>query len=390
MRNAIPPAPRRARAAPDRVGPDRVMRDRGRARVAAGLAATGTPCSAGHDGVGTDAHPVAAAPDAAVGGESQPHDRRDRRRHRQDHDQPPVVGGPGRRARPGRGGDPAVLLAWARRTAAALLAAGIGLLVAGVGATPASAAAQPIEACTTTSGVILAVDFAHWGGPLLRACGTTPTTGYQLLNQGGWHTTGDSHDGPGFICRIGYAGYHGGTSYPTPQEQACIVTPPSSASWAYWYAGAGQHTWSYSPLGAMSQQPEPGSVELWTFGGTDVGGTTGSGVPAFRPDSLRARNTSPVGQISTRPPTRGPTAHPGGGSAGPATTPSPRGTGPIGTPSRSPAGAPPIVDVGPAVPPARATRAGSATPTVVTLVVAVLLGAAGITLALRRRSRGGA
>ena len=74
--------------------------------------------------------------------------------------------------------------------------------------------------CTTSSGVILAVDFSRWGGPLLRSCGTTPTTGYQLLNQGGWRTTGTQHDGPAFICRIGYAGHQGGTQYPTPSGRA--------------------------------------------------------------------------------------------------------------------------------------------------------------------------
>src|SRR5262249_55058961 len=158
---------------------------------------------------------------------------------------------------------------------------------------------------------------AHWGGPLLRACGSTPTTGYQLLNQGGWHTTGDSHDGPGFVCRIGYAGYHGGTSYPTPSDEACILTPPTSAYWSYLHAAPGQHTWSYSQLGAMSYHPQPGGVDLWIFGGTDVGGGSGSGVPTFSPDSVRARNTTAGGGSTTLPPavpTRGnqPTAHPGG------------------------------------------------------------------------------
>ena len=36
-----------------------------------------------------------------------------------------------------------------------------------------SAGALPIGSCTPTSGVILAVDFGHWGGPVLRACGST-------------------------------------------------------------------------------------------------------------------------------------------------------------------------------------------------------------------------
>jgi hypothetical protein len=295
-----------------------------------------------------------------------------------------------------------------RRTAAAVFVAGIGLAVVASGATPAAASPQPIGSCTTTSGVILAVDFAHWGGPLLRACGSTPTTGYQLLNQGGWHTTGDSHDGPGFVCRIGYSGFHGGTSYPTPQQDACIVTPPTSAYWSYWHAAPGRNTWTYSQLGAMSYRPQPGSVDLWIFGGTST--------PTFGPDSVRAHNTAPGGGATTLPPaapTRGnqPTAHPGGGGqtlappgngggegggvpgGGRATTPTGAGTttGTSGaTPSGGASGVPPIVDVGPTVPAASHSRTGSATPAIVALVIVVLLGAAGVTVALRRRPRGDA
>ncbi|RQX18928.1 hypothetical protein DDE19_06200, partial [Micromonospora ureilytica] len=158
---------------------------------------------------------------------------------------------------------------------------------------PALADALPIGQCTTSSGVILAVDFSRWGGPLLRSCGTTPTTGYQLLNQGGWRTTGTQHDGPAFICRIGYAGHQGGTQYPTPADEKCALTPPASAYWSYWHADPGQNSWVYSQLGAMSYKPKPGSVDLWIFGATDIGGTEGR--PRFSPDSVRARNSKPTG-----------------------------------------------------------------------------------------------
>ena len=173
---------------------------------------------------------------------------------------------------------------WGRRTALVIVLAMLGPATS---AAPALATAQPIGDCTTTSGVIVAVDFGHWGGPVLRSCGTTPTTGYNLLNQGGWQTTGTEHDGPGFICRIGYTGYQGGTQYPTPSEQSCVLTPPANAYWAFWYANPGQHVWSYSQTGAMAVQPEPGSVELWTFGGTSAGGTSGSAVPTITPAALR-------------------------------------------------------------------------------------------------------
>ncbi|MFF8983591.1 hypothetical protein ACF08E_09390 [Streptomyces globisporus] len=158
---------------------------------------------------------------------------------------------------------------------------------------PASAAPQPIGRCTTSSGVVLAVDFSHWGGPVYRSCGTTPTTGYELLNQGGWRTTGTGHDGPAFICRIGYSGHQGGKQYPTSQQEDCVLTPPASAYWSYWHADPGEDTWEYSQLGAMSYRPRPGSVDLWIFGGTNIEGTKGR--PTVTPNQLRAHNSRPVG-----------------------------------------------------------------------------------------------
>ncbi|MEU9133319.1 hypothetical protein AB0D08_35395 [Kitasatospora sp. NPDC048540] len=205
--------------------------------------------------------------------------------------------------------------ALARTVAAAAVALGLALGGVGTAVAPAAASPLPIEQCTATSGVVLAVDLGHWGGPLLRSCGTTPTTGYALLNQGGWKTTGTGHDGPAFICRIGYSGFQGGKQYPTPDQDKCVLTPPATAYWSYWHADPGQNTWSYSQLGAMSYQPKPGSVDLWIFGGTNIEGTEGR--PAFSPDSVRAHNTAPGGgpgqSSAPQPPS---TAPAGGGSGG--------------------------------------------------------------------------
>lgn len=183
-----------------------------------------------------------------------------------------------------------------------------------VGGAPASAAPLPIDQCTTTSGVVLAVDFGKWGGPLLRSCGTTPTTGYDLLNQGGWKTVGTGHDGPAFICRIGYSGFQGGKQYPTPDQEKCVLTPPASAYWSYWHADPGQNTWSYSQLGAMLYQPKPGSVDLWIFGGTNIEGTEGR--PTFSPDSVRAHNTTPGGSGTAPQPPQPPAGGSSGGTSG--------------------------------------------------------------------------
>jgi hypothetical protein len=174
-------------------------------------------------------------------------------------------------------------------TACAVTACAVTALAAvgALTATVAVAAARPLADCTADSGVILAVDFGPWGGPLLRACGSTPTTGFAQLNQGGWHTVGTVHDGPGFICRISYRGYRNGAQYPTTAQQACVQTPPANAYWAFWEAGPGQRTWTYSQSGAIGYHPAPGSISLWVFGGTNLGGTSGSAVPKVSPQRLR-------------------------------------------------------------------------------------------------------
>ncbi|MGW9370579.1 hypothetical protein ACWGVR_11295 [Streptomyces xanthophaeus] len=301
--------------------------------------------------------------------------------------------------------------------ALARTAGALGLTVAAFAATaaPAGAAPQPMGQCTTSSGVVLAVDFSHWGGPVYRSCGTTPTTGYELLNQGGWATTGTGHDGPAFICRIGYSGHQGGKQYPTPQQDDCVLTPPASAYWSYWHAGPGQNTWEYSQLGAMLYKPKPGSVDLWTFGGTDLEGTEGR--PAVSPDQLRAKNARPAGDGRPVPKdTRTAAPLPPGVNTGPkpenppqAAPPTTTATAPGPTPPESPSasaspsegvpptpsaaptsGAPAVAAPGPevveAAPAADAEHdAGSYLPAVATGALVLLIGAAAVFAAKRRR-----
>ncbi|MFL6161412.1 MAG: hypothetical protein ACJ74U_04210 [Jatrophihabitantaceae bacterium] len=266
--------------------------------------------------------------------------------------------------------------------------------------------------CSTTSGVVVAVDFEHWGGPLVRSCGSTPTTGYQLVNQGGLATTGTKHDGPGFICRIGYSGFAGGAGYPT--DQSCIYTPPSSASWSYWTAGPTDTSWILSPKGAGDSHPVDGAVQAWTFGG---------GSPAFSPDSVRAHNSPPAssaGRTSSHvssPPASRPAASPTGQPAGPGGSTGSRtavasaghasrpATGSAANSSAAPdgssaqitagtltAGAPPssgpkIVDATPSPAAARGTGAGSYLPELAGGgIVLALGGLAGFTAWQRRRA----
>ncbi|MEV7512151.1 hypothetical protein AB0O57_29760 [Streptomyces sp. NPDC091201] len=296
--------------------------------------------------------------------------------------------------------------------ALARAAAALGLTVAALAATaaPAGAAPQPMGQCTTSSGVVLAVDFSHWGGPVYRSCGTTPTTGYELLNQGGWATTGTGHDGPAFICRIGYSGHQGGRQYPTPQQDDCVLTPPASAYWSYWHADPGQNTWQYSQLGAMLYKPKPGSVDLWIFGGTNIEGTEGK--PTVTPDQLRAKNTRPAGGPGPKdtrtakplppnvdtgprpenpPPAAPPTAPPPSPTAPASPVPSPSASeSATATPSAPPTSAAPAAAAGPAVveaAPAADARhdAGSYLPAVATGALVLLIGAAAVFAARRRR-----
>ncbi|WP_416973820.1 prenyltransferase/squalene oxidase repeat-containing protein [Streptomyces sp. 4F14] len=145
--------------------------------------------------------------------------------------------------------------------------------------TPVNASAVDAPAgCTATRGALVAVDFAPFGGTLERGCDPTPTTGYDLLHDAGFTTTGTQHDGPGFICRIGKG--PSGTQYPTPAQESCVLTPPASAYWSYWTAAPGQQDWTYSRFGAMDRRLKDGDVDAWVFGGTTR--------PSFTPADVRA------------------------------------------------------------------------------------------------------
>lgn len=130
----------------------------------------------------------------------------------------------------------------------------------------------PIASCTSTTGVIVAVDFTHFQSGLIdRGCDTNITTGLGALRAAGFTTAGDTHDGAAFVCRI--------DNEPTPAQDPCIQTPPTTAFWSYWHANAGKNTWTLSSLGAASYQPKPGSVDAWAFGAEKP--------PSFSPAQVR-------------------------------------------------------------------------------------------------------
>ncbi len=271
-------------------------------------------------------------------------------------------------------------------------------------ATKEVAAADPGGSCTSSAGVLVAVDFARWGGDVRVGCDANPTTGYEALHAAGFTSTGTVHDGPAFVCRI--------DGYPTQAQDACSRTPPASAYWSYWHAGAGQNSWSYSTQGAMSYHPKPGSIDAWEFGAGNAPSFTPAEVraaraPATSPHrSTPASSPSPAGSAvprvsstvpgraggtsatSTQPAARSSAAGASGsGSSSPRT--SAAGTGAAGAaatsaiPSSSSSG-PRIVAAEPVT--EHRTASGSPRPVLLTAAAIVLLaGGAGWTTWQRRR-----
>lgn len=276
---------------------------------------------------------------------------------------------------------------------------------------PAAATAAPIGQCSTTQGTIIAVDFAHWGGPIIRGCGVQANgqpdpDPYTLLHDGGF--TVAYVNGEPFVCRIGNAAFDGGTQYPTPADDHCVVTPPASAYWSYWTAAPGASSWHYA---TMTETPIAGGVSLWTFGATSTNGAQGA-PPASLIDQLRAHNATtaetavtPVSAaaqpkpatMTTQPPRSpvpGPATAAGQATGSPstsATTSATDGaTSAAGTTSAGPTTSRGQARVVPAAASAPHHDSGSALPIVVTaVIVAALGGAAGVTLLRRRRHERG-
>ncbi len=213
--------------------------------------------------------------------------------------------------------------------AVGVVATAAATVTALVASTPVPAAAEPVGDCSTTLGVIVVVDFAHFGGDVARGCGADPsdrsTTGLEAMHTAGFATDGTAEYGTRFICRI----VDPETGVADPSTTPCTSTPPASAYWSYWHADPGQTTWTLSQLGVATYRPPPGSVTLWVFGGTSLTGGSGTGRPpaTLTPTVLRATNVSSPGggaTTTTVPASPGTTAPspagtPGGGAA---TTPS--------------------------------------------------------------------
>ena len=183
------------------------------------------------------------------------------------------------------------------------LAAAVGVS-AGFGAVIPStpAAADPPVDCS--SGVIVAVDFSPWSDTLNTVCDPAlPTNGVAALQNAGFALTGVSGYGLQFICQID----------DDPPDDACTSTPPANAYWSFWYAEAGQSSWTYSQQGAEGLEPQPGSIEAWVFGGETGGGQP----PIPAPDTLDPSTpTTPTTEATQATAPTGPAPAPVGVSAG--------------------------------------------------------------------------
>jgi hypothetical protein len=162
-------------------------------------------------------------------------------------------------------------------------------------ASPAIAGATPVAGCSATSGVTVIVDFTHFaGGKVERGCAPgDPANGLQALHAAGFTSAGTAQYGNAFICRI--------DGLPTPQHEACAVTPPPTAYWAYWYARPSDSTWTYSALGVLDFDPKPGSIEAFAFGSRAE--------PSVKPSAAVPTTTTTKPTPTTRKPTPTPTTH---------------------------------------------------------------------------------
>lgn len=179
-------------------------------------------------------------------------------------------------------------------------------------------ASLPVSDCTPSAGVLVAVDFGHWGGPVVRGCSGHAASAIAAMHAAGFLTAGDEANGAAFVCRIGVAAEGVTSERPTPAADPCVATPPATAYWSFWYADAGRSRWSYSPSGAATFVPAVGSVEAWAFGA--------GAPPGVTPAALRSR--PPATTTTTTPPPTSTTTSTTGPPPTAATTTAPTTTAP--------------------------------------------------------------
>lgn len=121
------------------------------------------------------------------------------------------------------------------------------------------------------------------GGDQIRCAPGDPDSGVAALKAAGYTPTRAAQEAGYFLCRIDGK----------PADDPCQRASPEDAYWSYWHAQPGG-TWEFSNLGAGSYDPEPGSVEGWSFGGGEP--------PSTEPPARREAPASPRPVATTAAP----------------------------------------------------------------------------------------
>jgi hypothetical protein len=161
-------------------------------------------------------------------------------------------------------------------------------------------AAGAAPACSATAGVTVIVDFTHFsGGKIERGCAPGhPTDALTALHAAGFTTAGTAQYGDAFLCRI--------DGLPKPAQDACAVTPPATAYWAFWHARSSDAKWTYASVSVIDYRPAVGSIEAFAFGSHAQPGISPAGaLPP--PPSATTPPTAPPTAPPTSPPTVAPT-----------------------------------------------------------------------------------
>ncbi|MCL2395255.1 MAG: hypothetical protein FWC87_11260 [Acidimicrobiaceae bacterium] len=261
-------------------------------------------------------------------------------------------------------------LGWGFRAAARHSLLAVALLAVtsvpfGTAASAAAPGALPIADCTATAGVLVAVDFASFGGAVERACVANPATGQAALVEAGFSPAPVTSLSGFFVCSL----TDPATGMAEPQSP-CVNTPPATAYWTYWHWLPGSPTWTYSSSGAGSYLPCQGSIELWAFGSTSTAAATAALKASLPPPtairSSATASTPAPGCPTTSPPPAPPPPAPGTTAPPPATPPAtaaPAGPAPAGTAPPTPTTAPAPAPTPTNAAPPGATGGGPPAPT---------------------------
>ena len=160
-----------------------------------------------------------------------------------------------------------------RAGAARLLALMVVVAAAGAGEV-ALAPHSGASACGEAKGVTVVVEGV--GGTSIGCAAGDPTTGLDALEKSGHGFTFVPQQ-PGFVCTI--------DAKPDPCNNG-----PANAYWSYWHAQPGG-SWSYGTKGAGSHNPEPGSIDGWSFGSGKP--------PSSRPPATTASSTATATSTAT-------------------------------------------------------------------------------------------